>query len=228
MSKSAYSVWQRYVFQNLGLKLVSLGLAVGLWLAVAREPVSEVALDVPIAFRNMPGNLEISSENIPKAQIRLRGPERVIRRLQPADVYVELWLDGVRAGERTFDLTSREVHQPHELQVVQVIPSQVHLAFDLRQTKQVPVQPRVTGSFVEGYQIGQIQVEPAVVTIVGPAKQVAAVDSATTDPVDITGTIDRVTHLRHAYVSDPLIQVTNAAPVRVTVIMQRGGAKDGN
>ena len=33
----------RHVIHNLGLKLISIGLAVGLWLAVARDPVAEVA-----------------------------------------------------------------------------------------------------------------------------------------------------------------------------------------
>ena len=41
----------RYVLHNLGLKLVSLALAMGLWLAVTRDPVAEVAVEVPIEFR---------------------------------------------------------------------------------------------------------------------------------------------------------------------------------
>jgi hypothetical protein len=51
----------RYVLHNLGLKLLSLALAVGLWLAVARDPVAEVAVDVAIKFHNIPENLGISS-----------------------------------------------------------------------------------------------------------------------------------------------------------------------
>ena len=35
--------FQRYVLKNAGLKILSLLLAVGLWLAVARNPVAEVA-----------------------------------------------------------------------------------------------------------------------------------------------------------------------------------------
>src|SRR5271156_2968326 len=109
---------RRYVFNNLGLKLISLALAVGLWLAVWRDPVAEVAVEVAIEFHNIPANLEISSESIPKAQIRLRGPERVIRRLQPSDVYAEIELSDLRAGERTFDLTAQQIHEPSELEVV--------------------------------------------------------------------------------------------------------------
>jgi len=212
---------QNYVFHNFGLKLISLGLAVGLWLAVARDPVAEVAVDVPIEFHNMPQNLEISSENIPKAQIRLRGPERAIRRLQPSDVYAEIDLGTGRPGDRTFDLNAQQIHQPRELEVVQVVPSQFHLTFDVRIGRQVPVQPRIIGNFVPGYQIGQILVDPSVITIVGPKKHVEAIESAITDPVDVTGAISQVTFLRHPYVSDPLIQVSNPDPVRVTVIMEK-------
>src|SRR5579863_4109216 len=132
----------RYIFHNLGLKLISLALAVGVWLAVARDPVAEIAVDVAIEFHNIPQNLEISSENIPRAQIRLRGPERVVRRLQPSDVYAEIELNGLRPGERTFDLTAQQVHEPSELEVVQVVPSQVHLMFDTRLTRQVGATAR--------------------------------------------------------------------------------------
>jgi YbbR domain-containing protein len=211
----------RFVLHNLGLKLISLGLAVGLWLAVARDPVAEVAVDVPIEFHNIPQNLEISSENIPKAQIRLRGPERVIHRLQPSDVYAEIELSGLKPGERTFDLTAQQIHQPSELEVVQVVPSQFHLTFETRLVRQVPVQPRVAGTFVTGYALERVEVDPPAITISGPKKHVEAVESAITDPVDVSGAINRVTFLRHPYVSDPLIQVASPDPVRVTVIIEK-------
>jgi YbbR domain-containing protein len=211
----------RYVLHNLGLKLISLGLAVGLWLAVARDPVAEVAVDVAIEFHNIPQNLEISSENIPRAQIRLRGPERVIHHLQPSDVYAEIELSGLKPGERTFDLNAQQIHQPSELEVVQVVPSQFHLTFDTRLIQQVPVQPRVVGAFAPGYGIERVVVDPPTITISGPKKHVEAVESAITDPVDVSGAINRATFARHPYVSDPLIQVASPDPVRITVIMQK-------
>jgi len=214
----------RYVLPNLGLKLISLALAVGLWLAVAREPIAEVAVDVPIEFRDLPQNLEISSESIPKAQIRLRGPEREVHRLEPADVYAEIELEGLKPGERSFDLTSRQIHKPTGLQVVQVVPSEIHLSFDVRLTRDVPVQPRVVGTFAEGYQISKVWTDPASVTITGPKKRVEAVESATVDPVDVSGAMGRATWVRHAYVSDPLVQVSSSDPVRVTVLMEKVAA----
>jgi YbbR domain-containing protein len=127
----------------------------------------------------------------------------------------------LKPGERTFDLTAQQIHEPAELEVVQVVPSQFHLTFDTRFTRQVPVQPRVVGTFASGYALDRVEVDPAVITISGPKKHVEAVESAITDAVDVSGAINRVTFSRHAYVSDPLVQVTNPDPVRITVIMQK-------
>lgn len=213
--------FQRAVLHNLGLKLIALALATGLWLAVARDPVAEVAVDIPVEIRNLPQDLEISSEVVPKAQIRLRGPERIIHQLQSSDVYAAIEFNGVRPGERTFDLTAQQIHQPAGLEVVQIVPSQFHLTFDVRLTRDVPVQPRVIGSFVPGYRIGRIVTDPPTVTITGPKGRTETVEAATTDPVDVSGVMDRATFVRHPYVSDPLVQVTHAAPVRITVIMEQ-------
>ena len=213
---------RRNVLHNFGLKIVSLLLATGLWLAVSTEPVSEAAVNVAIIFRNMPESLEISSENIPSAQIRVRGPERMVRRLQPSDVHVEIDLTGMKPGERTFDLTSNQITLPDKLQPVQIVPSQIHLAFDRRVTRTIPVKPRVTGTFATGYEIADVQSDPPTVDIIGPKRSVDAAQNAITDPIDVTGLIARTTVLRHAYVSDPLIQVTNSRPVRITIIMNRG------
>jgi len=217
----------RHVLHNFGIKLLSLALAVGLWLAVASDPPAEVAVDVPIVFRNIPENLEISSENVPRSQIRVRGPQRVVRRLQPADIYAEIDLSGMKPGERTFDLTAQQVHQPRELEVVQVVPNQFHLIFDTRLTRQVPVRPRAFGNFAAGYQIGRLEADPSSITISGPRQRVAAVEAAITDPIDASGTMERATFVRHAYVSDPLVQVMNPNPVRVTVIMEHAPATAG-
>lgn len=218
---SVREFFRRHVMHNLGLKITSLLIAAGLWLAVSSEPTSEIAVNVSVVFRNMPEDLEISSENIPSAQIRIRGPERAIRRLQASDVHEELDLTGMKPGERTFDLNTSQVSLPDKLQAVQIVPSQIHLLFDKKASKHVAVQPRVIGTFATGYAIRSVSSDPPTVEIVGPQKSVDAVEFAITDPVDVTGLINRTTASRHAYVSDPLIQVIDPKPVRITITMER-------
>ena len=218
---SARDFARRHFFHNLGLKIISLLIATGLWLAVSSEPSSEVAFNVAIVFQNMPENIEISSENIPSTQVRVRGPEQLVRRLQASEIHEEIDLAGIKPGERTFDLNKSQVSLPDKLEAVQIVPSQIHLLFDKRVTRTVPVRPRVTGTFVSGYSIAQIKSDPENVEIIGPKKSVDGVESAITDPIDVSGLTSRTTYSRHAYVSDPLIQVTDARPVRITIIMER-------
>jgi len=217
------SLFQRTFVQNFGLKLVSLLLAVGLWFVVAHDPIAEVEMRVPIEFQSLPENLEVDSATFTQALIRVRGPERVIHRLEVSDVRAEINLANVRPGERTFDLTARQVHVPQDLEVVQIIPGQFQLSFDTRTTRTVEVRARVTGTFAGGMRVAQAIADPSSIMITGPRRRVEAVESATTDPVDVSGTMTRASFLTHAYVPDPLIQVVHPTPIRVTVIMERSG-----
>src|SRR5271155_763549 len=152
---------------NFGLKVVSLLLAIGLWMTVARDPIAEVEMTVPIEFQNLPDNIEIDSASFTEAHVRVRGPERLIQRLQASDVVAAVNLATVRPGERTFDLADR-VHVPQDLEVIQIIPGQFHLSFDERMTRKIEVQPRVNGTFAAGLRVAQVIADPSTVTITGP------------------------------------------------------------
>jgi len=217
--------FQRYILHNLTYKLISLGLAFGLWVVVARDPVAEVEVKVPIEFHNLPANLEIDAATFTEAQVRVRGPERAIHHLGQGDVRVEVDLKRVAPGSRTFDLTSEHVQLPRELDVVQIIPGQFQLTFDDRLVRTIEVHPRVTGDFAEGVHVQQVISDPPSIAIVGPKRRVEAIEAATTDPVDATGTMARSTFVTHAYVPDPLIQVVHPTAIHVTVIMERGDNK---
>jgi YbbR domain-containing protein len=214
---------RRWVLHNFWLKVLSLLIATGLWLVISpdQEP-AEVAIRVPIEFRHVPQGLEISSATIPEAQIRVRGPERLIRDLRSTDVHAELELVDAQAGDRTFDLTAQQIRHQRELSVVQVVPGQLHLSFDTRLTRDdVEIHPRVTGVFVAGEQIAKVLVDPERITITGPRHHVETLDAATTDPIDASGTRTQATFVTNVYVADALVQVVRPTPVRVTVIMEK-------
>ena len=216
---------QRYVFAHFGYKVASLALAIGLWWAVSHDPVAEVEVTVPIEFHKIPTNLEISSASIPEAQVRVRGPERIIHGMRAQDVHVEVDLADVKPGERTFDLTAQQVHLPNELEVTQVVPGQVRMSFDVGMTREVPVQPRVVGSFAPGYHIARVLAEPASVTISGPKQRVQGVEAAITDPVDVSGSMEQAIRVSNVFVADPLVQIVHPAPVRVTVEIEKTETK---
>ena len=216
---------RRYVLHNFWLKVISLAAAVLLWGFVVRDPVAEVAVTVPIEFHHVPENLEISSEAIPQAQVRVRGPSRQVRELSAADVHAVIGLDGALPGERTFDLSGPHIRVPRGVEVVQVVPNHVRLNFDRRVTRELSVQPRVIGTFASGFHLASTAVEPAKVTVVGPQNRVSELETAVTDPVDATGVVGHAVFTTHVYAPDPLVRVVKPSTVRVTVVTQKAEKK---
>lgn len=208
---------RKYIFNNLWLKLVALVLACLLWWAVAHDPTVEAVITAPLEFHHAPENLEMSVEGATQVEVRVRGPERTVRRLTPADVQAIVDLSGAHAGERTFDLTAKQVHVPQTVDVVQIEPSQVHLTFDRSATRTVDIRPRVIGSLVTGYHIVNVTADPSTINIVGPEHRVDDAGAAITDPVDATGVVGTATFTTHAYVTDPLVRVQRPVPIHVTV-----------
>jgi YbbR domain-containing protein len=214
--------FQRYVLHNFWLKVLSLLLAALLWWQISpdQQP-AEVAISAPIVFQHVPAHLEISNESIPDAQIRVRGPEQIIRRLQANEIHAEIDLADVKPGERTYDLTSQQVRHPRDVTVVQVVPSQLQLIFDTRATREVEIHPRVTGDFTDTEY--KAEADPSHITITGPRNHVAKIDAATTDLIDAKGTRGRAVFTTNVYVADPLVQVVQTTSIRVTVIVQKAG-----
>jgi len=89
-----------------------------------------VTLRVPLEFRHVPPQLEISSVSAPEAQVRVRGPEQMIRELRPSDIHADLELKDAEPGEHTFVLTAQQIHLQRDLTVVQVVPVRVTLIME--------------------------------------------------------------------------------------------------
>src|SRR5579872_986770 len=93
------------IFQNAAWKLLSLALAIVLWVLVASEPQLSTFATVPLAYKNLPDDMEISSQPVSSISLELRGPSGVLRGLgdglRPA---VILDMSSVLPGERTFTI----------------------------------------------------------------------------------------------------------------------------
>jgi YbbR domain-containing protein len=212
----------RFFGQNLRLKFIALLAAVVIWWAVTHEPATELSYTAPIEFRHLPGNMEITSDEIPQAQIRVRGPAQLVREVEANRVHpvVDFALLGpVLPGEHTYDLRAEQMSVPRYVDI-EVVPAQFRLSFDVRASRTVPVQPRVVGDFAKGLELVEVRSEPEKVTIVGPKTHVDKVVTALTDPIEASGVLRQQAFATHAYVADPLVKVTEP-DVRVTVRVQK-------
>ena len=216
------SFLRNYVLDNLALKLGSLALALLLWSAIANEPPAEVTFRAPLELRNVPENLELSSEAPNSVQVRVRGPASAVRKLSPANLAVSLDLaDFKRPGKRSYELSVPDVRIPFGVRVVQVIPKQVGLQLEARAEREIPVVPRITGEAAPGYRLTGFQVSPPIVRVVGPRSHVALLESAMPDPVDVTGVIARTRFWTSAFVPHPLVRIQGSDAVLVTVQLEQ-------
>jgi YbbR domain-containing protein len=218
---------RHFLFDNLSLKLASLVIALLMWYGVARDPVAEISLQIPVEFIRPPKELDYISDMIPQAQIRLRGPARLLRDLPRGNVRVVIDLKGAVPGEHTYDITPDEIKVPHGVEVMQVTPSRLRLLFDEHQTRQVAVKPRVVGTLPPGYRLESVTANPAMLTITGPARHVSAVENALTDAVDATGVAGQASFETMAYLPDPLVHLSSSDPIHVVVITRKKSSKAG-
>jgi YbbR domain-containing protein len=211
------------IFQNFAWKLVSLALAVGLWLVVASEPELATFASVPLEYKNLPEDLEVSSEPLPNVTLELRGPSGELRDLGERGQRAAAILDmsNVTVGIRTFTIGGPNVKLPTGVRLERAIPSQVRYAFERRVVRNVPVVVRFLGEGQHGYVVAQQAVEPNQLTITGPSSHVARMAAVVTDPVDVSNTVGTAEFRANAYSDDPYVRFQTSPQVVVTLTMKK-------
>ena len=204
-------------FRHLGLKILAIALATGLWLTVAGEHVVERSLRVPLAVRNLSPSLEIVGDLPAAVDVRVRGSSAQLSRLDPGDVVAMLDLSTARTGARLFHLRTDEVRAPYGIDVAQVMPPSLSLSLEKSVTRTVPIVPAIDGDPAPGYVAGRISSEPSTVQIVGPESHVREVASATTEPIEIAGRDSRVRDVVMVGVADSSVRLVD--PVDATVVV---------
>lgn len=206
-------------FRHLGLKALSIALAALIWLLVAGEQIVDRALRIPLEFINLPAALELVSEPPTAVDVRVRGSSGALSRVQTGELVAVLDMRAARPGLRLFHLTGADVRSPFGIEVVQISPSNLSIAFEPSASKMVPVVPGVEGDPADGYVTGAITADPAAVEVVGPASAIAQLTGAITEPVSIQGARDSVTETVNIGVADPSVRLRQpaSAQVRVTI-----------
>jgi len=177
----------RRPFRHLGLKVLSLGLAVLLWFLIAGQKEAERSLRIPLEFQNIPERLELIDPPPSSVDVRVRGPSGSLGQVRAGDIVAVLDLSTARVGRRLFHLMPEDVSAPSGLRVVQVLPATVALTFEPSATKTVPVVPIVEGEPADGYVVGAVTSSPATVHVVGSESALERLTEATTEPVNVQG-----------------------------------------
>ena len=209
---------KNFFTQNLGLKVVSLMVAVFVWMNIASEPELATILSAPVEYKNYPKDLEISSNIVEKVDVEARGPSGRLRDLSTAGISAVVDFSTVKApGERTFTLTSAQLNLPRGIELIRIIPAQLRFRFEHRATKVLQVEVPYSGSLPAGVSIASTQIIPPTLTIMGPESRVAAVQRAVSDPIDLGQVTGDTQQKVSVYIAEPEVRFLTAPQVTVKI-----------
>ena len=212
--------WKRLVtrpFRQFWLKLLSVGLALLLWMVVSGEETVDRGLRVPLELTQVPAGLELLGDVPATVDVRVRGASGTLSRMGTGDVVAVLDLHTGQSGRRLFPLTPDQVRVPFGVEIMQVMPSAVALAFEPSASRELPIVPAVDGRPAPGYVVGPLTAEPRVVEVIGPESVVKRATEVLTEPVSIAGA---KTHVRETVILgllDPSLRLKTARSAMVTV-----------
>lgn len=218
---------RRMLSQNLGWKLLSLLLAFALWAFVGRDAETATSVAARVQYKNLANDLDISSGMPEEVTLELQGPSRRLQQENLAAVSVILNFAHVQgSGERTFNITASNANLPLGVAFSRAIPAQVRLRFDHILTRDVPVEPRYSGTPPAGYELLRGELHPPTLRVSGPETHVAAVTTLQTDPIDLTGIVGERSGQIHVWTGDPQVQPATQSSITYTVIVQKTDRKD--
>ncbi len=172
--------------KELPLKLVSLLIAVGLFLIVRSDKDAVTAVSVKVVY-TLPKDKVLISDPPLELRVSVRGPWTRLSHLDARDIDpIRVDLTRAQAGVINFD--EGMVRLPPGIRAVSMTPAEARLDFDLRGKREVPIVARVDGTPAEGFRVARVTVKPERARLEGAARELDLLTRVATRPLKIDGT----------------------------------------
>ena len=184
---------KKFFIENLGLKIAAVLLSIVLWFFVTSRGQSEISIDVPLEFKNMPQGLELVNYGTKTVNLNIKGQERFIKNVSASNVRVSLDLSKAKRGEGTYYINREDIKLPRSITVTNINPPSVRVTTEETVSKTVKVVPVIVGEPQKGFYLKSAEVLPETIVIEGVRSEIAKVSALKTEPLDITGFNETVT-----------------------------------
>jgi len=211
--------YRKILFENWGIKLISLGLALSLWFSITSKGKMEVALTVPLELRNIPPGMAVVGDVPGYLEVRLEGQERLLRDISTdKDVSGAVNLSLARGGENTIRISPDDIARPSGITVTHLSPYEIKVRLEPLLRKTVRLTPALHGNPARGYRVARTVARPARLLIEGPAGIVKALTVLQTMPIDIEGASRTITvEPKLDYAGKPVKLLDKDISVRIVI-----------
>jgi hypothetical protein len=198
---------------------LSVGLSFLLWVWVGAQERSEIAVSVPLEYRNLPRGLEILPEKdfVSTVNVWVKGTAATVKNLHPNEMSAWVDLSNTRAGLRNFELGPDQVKVPYGFSVLRINPSRISLRMEQVISRMIPVTARFEGEPALGFKLGETSVKPAEVEIRGPQSAVSSVRQAITDSIDVSEIQGQHMETVNIGVENNSVRIVNVKTVQVSM-----------
>jgi hypothetical protein len=203
---------------NFALKLAAVVLAIVMWAFVVSKGKSEVSMEVPVFFRDVPPGLQVAG-NSRSVTVTISGHERFLRELNPGEVHITIDMSGVEQGIHQFRIKRANVKLPAPFTLLNISPTALNVRVEETLKKTLRVKPTLTGKPLKGFRVESVEVVPAEVTVEGITKEVRRLQSLGTEPVDVTAASETVlSEVRIQEKGDSVRMDVEKVTVRVIIV----------
>lgn len=175
-----------------GIRVGALALAFFLWFYAVTEHLYEKEIHIRLRVEDPPVSdppaREVVVANLPPDHVRVlvAGRGKDLLQLDGDGFLLRIEPEGSAGSVRSYRLTPALVENRTtdlEVRIEEVLePKEIEIVLDWREERGVPVEPVVALEIAEAYvQVGEVRIEPEEVEIIGPRRQVLAVDRIRTD-----------------------------------------------
>lgn len=202
------------LLENLGLKALSMILAITVFLLVNTDRDREITARVGVAY-TLPEDRVLVSERLDEVRITIKGPWQRLRRFDERELE-RINLDLRRAPSGDMPLTTDMIDLPSGLTITSISPRSVRVLFDRRVEKVVEVTPQLAGRPMHGYYVSEISPSPSTLRVRGAAGTLAALSAVRTREVSVEGRAESFTADTEAVTPDG-VEPTGSAQIALQV-----------
>ncbi|HEY1811524.1 MAG TPA: CdaR family protein [Kofleriaceae bacterium] len=166
------------LFDNVGLKFLSMVLAVTVFLLVNTDKEQEITAKIGIGY-TLPDDKVLVSDRIDELRVTIRGPRRRLQHFDESSV-PRVDVDLRRGDTGNVLITPDMIHLPAGLTVTSITPRNVHVAFDKRVEKVVVVEPKTDGQPQHGFFMASAKVTPPTIQVRGAESTLSSLSSVST------------------------------------------------
>ncbi len=163
---------------NFKVLLLSFAMAVGIWYVVVIGDQVDIQLEVSVEYKNIPSDLIITEGLVNSIEVRLRGPEALMRDIPASSRVHVVDLSSLHKGRNVIPFIFLRNKTLRAFDVQDITPSRLVIMTDTVQERNVNIKAQIVSSIpTSNFKIDNITISPNNVLLRGPNNTVQNINN---------------------------------------------------